>query len=126
MTDKIEVKQAPEKKSPVAKVEVKRPAAKKAPARKPRVKKVVPEKTVFGKLENSVIAAPFKVANKTFMASLGLISYVQKGFDRKLNEFEKTFQKYAKEGEKVFGKLEGKVENIRDDVAFIFCTGFTV
>src|SRR5210317_454406 len=98
MTDKVEVKQAPEKKAPVAKAAVKKPVAKKAPARKPRAKKVVPEKTVFEKLENSPIAVPFKVANKTFMASLGLFSYVQKEFDKRISEFDKTFEKYAKEG----------------------------
>jgi hypothetical protein len=77
---------------------------------------VAPEKTVFEKLEKSPIGVPFKVANKTFMASLGLFSFVQKELDKRLSEFDKTFEKYAKEGEKVFGKWEGKVEDIRDDV----------
>ena len=49
-------------------------------------KKTAPKKTLFDTLEDSVIAVPFKAANKTFMASLGLFAYVQKEFDKKFNE----------------------------------------
>ena len=86
-----------------------KPKVKKAPAKKARVKKVTPQKTVFEKFEDSVIVAPFKVVNKTFLASLGLFALAQK-------EFDQRFVKYAKDGEKVLDEWEGKVENFRKDV----------
>jgi len=138
---KVEVKKAPAKKPAAKKAPAKKPVAKKPATSKIRkemqdvrkemkdvekevrkevkkeVKKVVDKtQTVFEKLEDSVIAVPFKAANKTFMASLGLFSYVQKEFDKKFNEFDKTFNKYAKDGEKVFGVWEHKVEDFRKDV----------
>jgi len=106
--------------------EVKKPAAKKAPARKPAAKKAAPRKvapkkaapskTVYAQLEDSVLAVPFKLANKTFMASLGVLSFVQTELDKQYKAFDKQFTKYAKDGEKVFDRWEDRVEGLRKDV----------
>ena len=77
---------------------------------------MAPKPTVIQQFEDSVFAIPFKVANKTLMASLGVLSYVQKELDKKVNEFDKQFTKYAKDGEKVFDKFEGRVTDLRKDV----------
>jgi len=116
MTDKIEVQKVPEKVVEVKKAPTKKPVAKKARARKVSVKKAAPKKSVFEQIEDSPIAVPFKMANKTFMAGLGMLSFVQKELDKKVNDFDKTFTKYAKDGEKVFDKWEDRVEDFRKDV----------
>jgi len=118
----ITTTEAPAAASKVAapKAEVKKAPAKKAPARKAAAKKATApkatKKTVFDRLEDSVIAVPLKAANKTFMAGLGLLSYMQGELDKQYREFEKKFTKYARDGEKVFDKLEDRVEDFRKDV----------
>jgi hypothetical protein len=67
-------------------------------------------------LERLVFAVPFKLANKTFMASLGVFSYVQQEFDKQYKAFDKQFTRYAKDGEKVFDRMEDRVEDFRKDV----------
>jgi hypothetical protein len=135
MTDKVEikdvkdveVKKAPARKPVAKKAKAVKPAVKKAPVKKPVARKAKAEKPVeqvavektkevVDKLEHSVIAVPFKVANKTFLASVGLLMLVQKELDKKVNEFDRKFSKYAKDGEKVVGKWEHKVEGFRKDV----------
>jgi hypothetical protein len=114
-----EVKKTPVKKAPAKKAAVKKVAVKK-PAPKARVRKPAPEKTVFNRFEDSVAAVPFKAANKTFMASLGLLFYVQGEFEKQYKEFDKKFSKYAKDGEKVFDRWEDRVEGFRKDVEVKF------
>ena len=94
-TPKIETPKAAAK--PVAR----KPAArKKAPAaKKVSVKKATPAWTPFDKLEDSVIAVPFKFANKTFLASLGLLSVIRKEVVAKVDA-------YAKDGEKVRDEIQ--------------------
>lgn len=72
-------------------------------------KKAAPKKTVFDKLEDSVIAAPFKFANKTFLASLGLFSVVQ-------TELSKQLDKYAKDGEKVRDEIQASFKDFRKEI----------
>ena len=122
MTDKVESMKAAPAPKPVAKkpaakkAAVKKPIAKKAPARKPVAKKAAPSKSVYQQFEDSVFAVPFKLANKTFMASLGVFSYVQQEFDKQYKAFDRQFTKYAKDGEKVFDRMEDRVEDLRKDV----------
>jgi len=105
-TPKIETPKAAAK--PVAR----KPAArKKAPAaKKVSVKKAAPAWTPFDKLEDSVIAVPFKFANKTFLASLGLLSVIRKEVVAKVDA-------YAKDGEKVRDEIQASIEELRHDVA---------
>src|SRR5210317_15453 len=102
---KAVAEKAPAKKPTAKKAWAKKPAAKKVQAKQPAVKtapirKVAPAKTAMKAFENSVFAMPLKVANKTFMASLGIFSYVQQELDKQYQEFDKRFTKYAKDGEK--------------------------
>jgi hypothetical protein len=116
-----DVKKAPARKPAAKKTAAKKPAArkvavKKAPARTTKARKPAPQQTVFSRIEDSVIAVPFKAANKTFMASIGLLSFVQKEIDKQYREFDKKFSKYAKDGEKVLDGWEDRVEYLRKDV----------
>ena len=104
-----------EKKAPVKKAPARKTTATKAPARKAPVTKIE-KKKVLELFEDSIISVPFKAANKTFMASLGLLSYVQDEIDKQYKQFDKKFTKYAKDGEKVFDQLEDRVEDFRKDV----------
>jgi len=61
----------------------KKVAKKKVAARKK------PEKSVFEMLEDSLIGQPFVIANKVFLASLGLISTIQTEFGSKFDELVK-------------------------------------
>jgi hypothetical protein len=48
-----------------------------------------PDKSVFEMLEDSMIGQPFVIANKVFLASLGLISTVQTEVGNKFDELVK-------------------------------------
>jgi len=72
-------------------------------------KKSAPKKTAYEKLEDSVVAVPFKFANKTFLASLGLFSIVQQ-------EFSENFDKFAKDGEKVRDDLQASFKDFRKEI----------
>lgn len=93
-----------------AKPAVRKPVAKKAPARKKTAaaKKAAP-KSAFDMFEGSVIAVPFKFANKTFLASLGLLSVVGKEVVGKIDA-------YAKDGEKVRDEIQASLDEMRHDV----------
>ncbi len=61
----------------------KKVAKKKVAARKK------PDKSVFEMLEDSMIGQPFIIANKVFLASLGLISTIQTEVGNKFDELVK-------------------------------------
>ena len=48
-----------------------------------------PEKSVFEMLEDSMIGQPFIIANKVFLASLGLVSTIQTEVGNKFDELVK-------------------------------------
>ena len=58
-----------------------------------------PEKSMFEMLEDSVIGQPFIIANKVFLASLGLISTIQ-------SEASDKFDELVKDGEKARDKYQ--------------------
>lgn len=58
-----------------------------------------PEKTLFEMLEGSLIGQPFVIANKVFLASLGLVSTIQ-------TEFSSKFDEFVKDGEVVRDKYQ--------------------
>lgn len=72
-------------------------------------KKAAPKKTAFDRLEDSVIAVPFKLANKTFLAGLGLFSVIQ-------TELSKQLDKYAKDGEKVRDEIQATFREFRKEI----------
>lgn len=110
------VKKAAAPKAQVKKAPAKKAVTRKAPAKKAPARKAPAPQSVFERLEGTVIALPFKAANRTFMASLGLLSYVQGELDKQYRQFDKRFTRYVKDGEKVFDRLEDRVEDFRKDV----------
>jgi hypothetical protein len=64
------------------------------------------EKSVFERLGDSVIGQPFAIANKAFLASLGLFSTIQTEFGIKFDEF-------AKDGEVVRDKYQESFTEFR-------------
>ena len=48
-----------------------------------------PDKSVFEMLEDSMIGQPFVIANKVFLASLGLVSTIQSEVGNKFDELVK-------------------------------------
>jgi hypothetical protein len=88
---------------------------KKVTTRKKAAKKAQP-KSVFERLESSVVGTPIKIANRTFLASLGVVSTVQTELTKFQSDFEKTFEKLVKDGEKARARYRAGVKDFREDV----------
>ena len=88
---------------------------KKVTKRKKVAKKAQP-KSVFERLEGSFVGTPIKIANRTFLASLGLVSTVQTELTKFQSDFEKTFEKLVKDGEKARARYRAGVKDFREDV----------
>ncbi|MGB5257564.1 MAG: hypothetical protein WBN44_09955 [Woeseiaceae bacterium] len=88
---------------------------KKVTKRKKVAKKAQP-KSVFERLESGVFGAPIKIANRTFLASLGLVATVQTELTKFQADFEKTFEKLVKDGEKARARYRADIKEFRDDV----------
>jgi len=88
---------------------------KKVTKRKTAVKKAKP-KTVFDMLEDSFVGRPIKIANRTFLASLGLMSTMQTEFTKFQTDFEKRFEKLVKDGEKARDRYRAEFKDFREDV----------
>ena len=65
-----------------------------------------PEKSVFEMLEDSMIGRPFIIANKVFLASLGLISTIQTEVSDKFDELVKDGEKARDEYQASFKKFQ--------------------
>ena len=68
-----------------------------------------PQKTVIEILEGSVIGQPIVIANKAFLAGLGILSYLQTDFGPKVSEL-------AKDGEVVRDQYRSSLLELRDKV----------
>jgi len=88
---------------------------KKVTTRKKVAKKAQP-KSVFERLESSVFGTPIQIANRTFLASLGLVSTVQTEFEKFQADFEKTYEKLVKDGEKARLRYRAGIKDFREDV----------
>ena len=88
---------------------------KKVTKRKAVSRKAKP-KSVFDTLENSVVGKPIKIANRTFLASLGLVSTMQTEFTKFQTDFEKKFEKLVKDGEKARNRYRKDLKGFREDV----------
>ena len=86
---------------------------KKVTKKRARTKKA---KTVFDQLENSFVGTPVKVANKTFLASLGVVATMQTELTKFQSDFEKTFGKLVKDGEKVRNRYRKEFKGFKKDV----------
>jgi len=74
------------------------------------------QKSVFEMLEDSVVGKPIKVANRTFLASLGLVSTMQTEIEKFQTDFEKKFDKLVKDGEKARDRYRKSFKGLREDV----------
>jgi len=63
--------------------------AEKKVAKKKVATRKKPDKSVFEMLEDSMIGQPFVIANKVFLASLGLVSTIQTEVGNKFDELVK-------------------------------------
>jgi hypothetical protein len=75
-------------------------------AKKRVAKRKKPEKSLFEMLEDSMIGQPFVIANKVFLASLGLISTIQTGVSDKFDELVKDGEKARDEYQASFRKFQ--------------------
>ena len=74
------------------------------------------KKTTFvEQFKGTFVEQPIEVANKTFLAGLGLAKQVQSGFEAKFNEL-------AKDGAAVRSKAQNSANGLRDDVTSRFST----
>lgn len=89
--------------------------AKKVTKRKTAARKAKP-KSVFEMLEGSVVGTPIKIANRTFLASLGLVSTMQSEFTKLQSDFDKKFEKLVKDGEKARDRYRADFREFREDV----------
>ncbi|MGB5576724.1 MAG: hypothetical protein WBM88_04880, partial [Woeseiaceae bacterium] len=84
--------------------------------RKKAVTRKAQPKSVFQMLESSVVGKPIEIANKTFLASLGVVSTMQTEFTKLQSDFEKTFERLVKDGEKARDRYRADFRNFREDV----------
>ena len=74
------------------------------------------QKSVFEMLEDSVVGRPIKIANRTFLASLGVVSTMQTEFEKFQADFEKTFDRLVKDGEKARDRYRAGFKDFREDL----------
>lgn len=77
--------------------------------RKRAVTKKAKARTIADRFEGTIIEQPIVIANKTFLAGLGLASQVQSDFDAK-------FEALAKDGEKVRNQAQDSIGSLRNKV----------
>jgi poly(hydroxyalkanoate) granule-associated protein len=66
-------------------------------------------KSIVDRFEGTIVERPITIANKTFLAGLGLASKVQSDFDAK-------FEELAKDGEKVRREVRGSFDSLSERV----------
>ena len=64
---------------------------------------------ILKRVEGTIVEQPIIVANKTFLAGLGLANQVQE-------DFQSKFDKFAKDGEKARDEATASVNKARDEV----------
>lgn len=73
-------------------------------------------RTVFDRLEETMVTKPIRIANRTFLASLGVVATVQTELTKFQADFEKTFEKLVKDGEKARARYRAEFTGLRKDV----------
>lgn len=91
-------------------------SAKKVTKRKTTARKKAQPKTVFDRLEDGVFGPQIEIANKTFLASLGLISTIQTEFVKFQDDFGKTYDRLVKDGKKARDGYMKSFKEFRTDV----------
>ena len=90
---------------------------KKRATRKKAAAKKAPQKTVFEKFVDSPVGMPIRVADKMFLASLGLISLMQTEVRNFRSDFDDKFEQLVKDGEKARRRYRKQFKEFRKDVA---------
>lgn len=89
-------------------------------AKKVSKKRTSPE-TIVERLGDTVVGQPIAIANKAFLASLGLVSQFQSDFDAKYEELVKDGEavrdRYEASLTDIRKKLTKRVNSARDEVA---------
>ena len=88
---------------------------KKVTTRKKVARKAQP-KSVYDRLESTVLGRPIKIVNRTFLASLGVVATMQNELTKFQSDFEKTFEKLVKDGEKARDRYRAGMADFREDV----------
>jgi hypothetical protein len=73
-------------------------------------------KSVFDRMEDTLIGQPIRIANRTFLASLGVVATVQSEIEKFQTDFEKTFDRLVKDGEKVRNRYRREFRGFTKDV----------
>lgn len=87
-------------------------------AKKVTKKRAAPKKspTMLETLESTFVERPIRIANRTFLASLGVVATVQDELTKFQADFEKTFEKLVKDGEKARERYRKRFVEVRKDV----------
>lgn len=91
----------------------KKVAKKRVTKKTARPKKV---ESIFDRMEDTVLGQPIKIVNRTFLASLGVVATMQTEFEKFQSEFEKTFDRLVKDGEKARARYRREFKGMRKDV----------
>jgi hypothetical protein len=91
----------------------KKVAKKRVTKKTARPKKV---KSIFERMEDTVLGQPIRIVNRTFLASLGVVATVQNEFEKFQTDFEKTFDRLVKDGEKARDRYRREFRGFRKDV----------
>ena len=79
---------------------------KKKTAKRKSTAKQAPTKSIVERLEGTIVSQPIAIANKVFLAGLGLVSYIQSDIDTKFSEL-------AKDGEAVRDQYQASLAELR-------------
>lgn len=90
----------------------KKVAKKRVTKKTARPKKV---ESIFDRMEDTVLGQPIKIVNRTFLASLGVVATMQTEIEKFQSEFEKTFNKLVKDGEKARDRYRREFRGFRKD-----------
>ncbi|MBT8099030.1 MAG: phasin family protein [Gammaproteobacteria bacterium] len=77
----------------------------------PAKKKATKSGSIVGRFEGTVIEKPIVIANKTFLAGLGLATQLQSTFDKKFDELAKDGAKVRQDAKKSANSLRGDIES---------------
>lgn len=72
--------------------------------------------TLLETLESTFVQRPIRIANRTFLASLGVVATVQDELVKFQSDFEKTYEKLVKDGEKARERYRKRFVEVRKDV----------
>ena len=82
-------------------------------AKKTARSKTTKNRTIVDRFEGTIVEKPIVIANKTFLASLGLFEQARTGFEAKFEAYAKDGQKLRKQ---VTKETESSISSLRNQV----------